>query len=75
MGGSNEIAYYEGDYDAGNSMNESLSIGDEREGLALRALMNMGLGAGRLPPEIDPDRMTPEQGAEYLWHRFLWRLE
>jgi len=37
MGGSNEIAYYEGDYDAGNSMNELLSIADDRDGLAMKA--------------------------------------
>jgi TIR domain len=75
MGGSNEIGYYEGDRDMGNALNEALTLADERDGLALTALMNMGFGASRLPPEIDPRRMTPEHAAEYLWRRFLWRLE
>jgi TIR domain len=75
MGGRDQIGYYEGDYDVGNSMNEALSIADERDGLALTALMNMGLGAGRLPPGLDPRRMAADEAAEYLWRRFLWRLE
>jgi hypothetical protein len=75
MMGGNEIGYYEGDRDMGNTLNEALTIGDERDGLALTAMMNMGLGASRLPAEIDPRRMTPEHAAEYLWRRFLWRLE
>jgi hypothetical protein len=75
MGSSNEIGYYEGDRDMGNTLNESLTIADEREGLALTALMNMGLGASRLPPGLDPRRMSAEEAAEYLWRRFLWRLE
>lgn len=75
MGGRDQIGYYEGDHDGGNSMNEVLSIGDEADGLALTALMNMGLGASRLPAGLDPRRMTAEEGAEYLWRRFLWRLE
>ena len=75
MGGRDQIGYYEGDYDAGNSMNEVLSLADEREGLALTALMNIGLGASRLPPGLDPRRMSAGEAAEYLWGRFLWRLE
>jgi hypothetical protein len=75
MGGSNEIGYYEGDRDMGNALNEALTLADERDGLALTALMNMGFGASRLPSEIDARRMTPEHAAKYLWRRFLWRLE
>lgn len=67
MGGNNEIGYYyAGDRDMGNALNEALTLADERDGLALTALMNMGFGASRLPPEIDPRRMTPERAAEYL---------
>jgi hypothetical protein len=65
LGGRDQIGYYEGDHDSGNSMNEVLSIADEREGLALNALMNMGLGANRLPPGLDPRRMTVGEAAEY----------
>jgi hypothetical protein len=75
MGGRDKIGYYEADYDAGGAMNEVLSIGDEQDGLALTALMNMGLGTSRLPPSLDPRRMTAEEAADYLWSRFLWRLE
>ena len=59
----------------GNTLNEALTVADDRDALALCALMNMGFGAGRLPKEIDPRRMTPAQAAEYLWRRFLARLE
>jgi len=76
LGGSNEISYYEGEHDMGNAVNESLSIAHEQQdGLALNAMMSMGFGMKGLPSEIDPHRMSPEQAAEYLWHRFLWRLE
>jgi len=75
MMGGNEIGYYEGDRDMGNALNEALTIANERSGLALTAMMNMGLGASRLPAEIDPRRMTAEHAAEYLWRRFLWHLE
>jgi hypothetical protein len=75
MGGSDEIGYYEGNYDAGNSLNEALTLTDAREDLALRAMMNMGLGASRLPPGLNPNRMTAEEAAEYLWCRYLWQLQ
>jgi hypothetical protein len=75
MGGGNQISYYEGNQDMGNAVNESLTIAHEQQdGLALNAMMNMGIGMNRLPSEIDPSRMSPEHAAEYLWHRFLWRL-
>jgi hypothetical protein len=75
MMGGNEIGYYEGDRDTGNALNEALTIADKQDGLALTAMMNMGIGMSRLPPDIDPQRMSPEHAAEYLWRRFLWRLE
>jgi hypothetical protein len=48
MMGGNEVGYYEGDQDMGNASNEVLTIADERDGLALTALMNMGIGTSRL---------------------------
>jgi hypothetical protein len=76
MGSANEISYYEGEQDMGNAVNESLSIAHEQQdGLALNAMMNMGVGMKRISSEIGPSRMSPEHAAEYLWHRFLWRLE
>jgi hypothetical protein len=75
MMGGNEIGYYEGDRDMGNTLNEALVITNSQNELALTAMMNMGFGASRLPPEIDPRRMSAEHAAEYLWGRFLWRLE
>jgi hypothetical protein len=56
-------------------VNEALTIADERDGLALTAMMNMGFGTSGHPSESDPRRMSPEHAAEYLWRRFLWRLE
>lgn len=75
MMGGNEIGYYEGDHDMGNALNEALVIADKQDGLALTAMMNMGIGMSRLPQGIDPKRMSAEHAAEYLWRRFLWRLE
>ena len=75
IGGGNEISYYEGNQDMGNAVNEALTIAHGRDELALNAVMSMGIGINRLPPEIDPHCMSPEQAAEYLWHRFLWRLQ
>jgi hypothetical protein len=58
-----------------NALNEALTIADERDGLALTAPNEHRLGAGRLPPGLDPQRMSVDEAAEYLWRRFLWRLE
>jgi hypothetical protein len=73
MGGGYEISYYEGEYDMGNALNEALTIADDRDTLALSAVMNMGFT--RLPNTIDPRRMSPEDAGEYLWRRFVARLE
>jgi hypothetical protein len=75
MGGGNEISYYEGNQDISNAVNEALTIAHGQDNLALNAMMNMGIGMNRLPPEIDPRCMSPEHASEYLWHRFLWRLQ
>ena len=75
MSRGNQIAYYGGDYDMGNAMNEAVSIADDPDALALCALMNMGIGAGRLPNSLDPRHMRPEEAGEYLWRRFVSELE
>lgn len=75
MGGGDQIGYYEGDYDMSNALNDALGIVDDPDTLALRAWLSIGLGADRLPANIDPQRMSPEDAAEYLWQRFMWWLE
>jgi hypothetical protein len=75
MPGQNQISYYEGNYDQGNAINEALTLSDDRQELALSALMNMGIGRGRAAQDINPARMSPDEAAEYLWRRFVWALE
>jgi len=70
--GDNGISYAEGSTARmGNAVNETLSLADGDE-LAFSALMNMGVG--KPPAGVDPNRMTAENAAAYLWGRFLWRL-
>jgi hypothetical protein len=55
-----------------NACNEMLSLAKDDE-LALQAVMNTGLG--RAHEGLDVNHLSPERAAEYLWRRFLWRLE
>jgi hypothetical protein len=76
MFGGNDIAYAEGARRVavgGNSVNEALMIIDGRDGLALRATMNMGIG--RAGEGLDPQCMSPEESAQFLWRRFCWTFE
>jgi hypothetical protein len=75
MLGGNEIAYSESDAGGSNdsSYNELLSLTEGKGELALSALM--GTMAGRVADGLKLDWLTPEAGAEYLWRRFLVRLD
>jgi len=76
MMGGNEIGYYEGrDFQArSNAVNEVLAIAREPLQLSLSALMKMSPW-GRAGDDVDLDRMSPEQAADYLWRRFVSVLE
>jgi len=56
-----------------NACNEVLSLAKDGGELALQAMMNMGLG--RANEGLDINHLSAEHAAEYLWRRFLWRLE
>lgn len=71
MFGDNGIQFSEGQRITDNSFNELLTIGQE-ERLHFEATMAMGLS--EFERSINVKRMTPEQAAEYLWHRFTSRL-
>jgi hypothetical protein len=76
MMGGNEIGYYEGkDFSMrSGALNEALTIAQDVNPLALSALMKMGLW-GQVTENLDLDHMTPEQAADYLWRRFVSKLE
>ncbi len=70
----NGISFSEGQHMSTNSVNEVLSVSDGAGEVCLTSLMG-GFGYGGTKSQIDVNRMTPEQGAEYLWRRFVARLE
>jgi len=70
----NGISYVEGRHSFGNnSCNEILSLADGAEDLGLSSLM--GIGFGRVADHLDLKNLSPDQAAEYLWRRFVARLE
>jgi len=70
----NGISYAEGRHSFGNnSCNEILSLADGAGGLGLSSLM--GVGFGRVADHLDLKNLSPGQAAEYLWRRFVARLE
>jgi len=76
MFGGNSIAFSEGTHHGldDNSMNESMSVQDGGPSLALKAMLSFSSGlSSRL--DMDPEHLTPEQAAEYLWRRFVSPLE
>ncbi len=69
------ISYAEGRNHLGdNSCNEILGISSREGPLTLSAMMGT-FGFGRQPPAFDLKALSPAQGAEYLWRRFVARLE
>jgi|SRR5579862_3995429 len=70
----NGISYAEGHLHAGsNACNEVLSVEEAQGELHLSSMM--GMGFGRVERQFDLKQMNPEQGADYLWRRFLLPLE
>ncbi len=74
---SDGIGYFEGHGfgpDNDGSYNEMLSPKEVDGDLYLQAMMS---GFAGLPRDtgFSPERMTPDQAAEYLWRRFMTQLE
>ena len=70
------ICYAEGRQLFGsNACNEILTLSHEDGGLSLSATMDIGIRFGGSELPFDTKRMTTEQAAEYLWRRFVSRLE
>lgn len=69
------ISYSEGRRNFGsNSVNEILGVTDASGEIALSAMLN-SFAFGRATNDIDAKHMSPDQAAEYLWRRFVSRLE
>jgi TIR domain len=72
MFSSEGISYSEGSSMLSeNACNDVLALSTDGE-LALRAMMNMGVG--RADEGLDIEHLSPDEAAEYLWRRFTWGL-
>ena len=72
MHSENNICYSE-TRGIGNGCNEIISLSDSRDDLMLTALMASGYT--QFERTLDMKRLTQEQAANYLWHRFVAPLE
>lgn len=73
MHSENNICFSEGRQMMGDSCNEIIALSDRREELSLSALMAMGYT--QFERTLDMKRLTPDDAANYLWHRFVAPLE
>jgi hypothetical protein len=71
--GAERICFFEGPSLTGNALNEMIGVRDDstKDEPRFSALMAMAHDA---PRDLDTENLTESQIAEYLWHRFLWRL-
>lgn len=73
MHSENNICFSEGRHMSGDACNEIITLSDRREDLALSAIMAMGYT--QFERTLDMKRLTPDEAAAYLWHRFVAPLE
>lgn len=73
MHSENNICFSEGRHMSGDTCNEIIALSDRREELSLSALMAMGFT--QYEKTLDMKRLTPDEAANYLWHRFVAPLE
>jgi len=71
---ANQICYYEGNDNYGNSYNEALSVAHDDYELSFSALMKMGFNRTEVVKKMDLDKLSSEEAAEYLWQRFISKL-
>jgi hypothetical protein len=73
---ADQISYYEGDSgDRDNAFNEALTPSRDQHELALSALTKMSFGTDWALQNLNLDRLTENEAAEYLWRRFVSALE
>jgi hypothetical protein len=78
MGSGVKIGYVEGNgvsVDQDNTMNEMLTAVSGQDGLCLKAVMHAGAVLSQEIRRFDPERLTSQEAAEYLWLRFVAWLE
>jgi hypothetical protein len=71
------IGYAEGpglQVEQDTQFNEILVASADEEGLYLKASMSTGASLGQDSSLLHPERMSAEQAAAYLWHRFIQKL-
>ena len=69
------ISYAEGRQHFGNnSCNEAFSINADQGELSLSSMMG-GFGMSCVTGDLDMKHLTPDKAADYLWRRFVERLE
>ncbi len=71
---ANQICYYEGNDNFGTAFNEALSLAHDDYELCLSALMGMGFTRTESLKNIDLNKLSSEEAAEYLWQRFISKL-
>jgi hypothetical protein len=71
---ANQICYYEGNDNFGTAFNEALSLAHDDYELCLSAMMGMGFTRTESLKNIDLNKLSSEEAAEYLWQRFISKL-
>jgi hypothetical protein len=71
---TNQICYYEGHDSYSNAFNEALSIAHDDYELCLSAMMKMGFNMVEAVKKMNLNKLSSEEAAEYLWQRFISRL-
>ncbi|WP_063934718.1 DUF3427 domain-containing protein [Archangium violaceum] len=76
LGAGLQMGYAEGtgfSLEQDTQFNEVLAVAPDEQGLHLRALMSAAY-FGSAMEHLDPERMTSQEAAEYLWRRFVARI-
>ena len=73
MHSENSICFSKGRHMSGDSCNEIIALSDSREELTLSALMAMSYT--QFERTLNMKRLTPDEAANYMWHRFVAPLE
>ncbi|HEU5375820.1 MAG TPA: toll/interleukin-1 receptor domain-containing protein [Ktedonobacteraceae bacterium] len=71
---ADQIRYYEGTDNFGETYNEALGIARDDYELRLSALMEIGFTRTEALKNMDLKKLSSEEAAEYLWQRFISRL-
>lgn len=74
LSSADQICYHEGNDNFGNTFNEALSIARDDYELRLSALMGMGFTRTEALRNMNLNKLSSEEAAEYLWQRFISRL-